>query len=589
MQDDFSFSQVAVGAITGAFAGALREADAFQGLRSTEATARYGAQAAEALTRNFVGQVANIAFNQQEGFSWAGLAASAITAPFAPSTAGTKTVGEFAKDTLKGIAVNSVQQLVENNGKLDFVTVASDAFGNALGNSIVGAIRQGEIQQEVESLSERGQQIFEDVAAQTGDERAALEFAQRASSLSVSGDDSTELLGLQDGSLLRPGQIELGLEGFESSGQLLNELSAISGEGYISREHESAIRERYLELRSQERQINLDRSFTDGVIRGFADASNGSDPARDRLAAQDFNNVNNWGRGTFGRGNVLYDPLSNFVDTAVVGGSLLAGGIGAGALGASLLRFGGSALTRSLGAANLGYGADLSIAAGRTILNQEVANTGLNTGLQALGLSEAAAGYTEAALGLGLASSGALASLGRNSQLTSVAERRAYLNAKYERSGDLNLDINIRGNREIAANFYRQSGFSDLETRAHLAGIDFSSPVEVARLGRGQLVYQWDAPSTSRGQYFALLERSTPSDLGVSPNKIPRGTNTIFSRTQIPMIVNRPVYGLRSTAAPIVDSWSVRGTSFPAVGGSRQFFTTDTSAFRLNSRAYYGN
>jgi hypothetical protein len=170
-----------------------------------------------------------------------------------------------------------------------------------------------------------------------------------------------------------------------------------------------------------------------------------------------------------------------------------------------------------------------------------------------------------------------------------TAMRRAYLNNKYGRTGDLNLDINVRGNRETAVNFYRQSGYSDLDMASHLNGIDFTQPVEVLKFGKGQAFYQWDAPTTYRGgQYFAVLENSTPSQLGINPSKVGFGTDTVFSRIQTPLVTNRPVYGLKSTAAPINDTWSMKHQPFMAEGGAPQIFTTDLDAFSLNSWMYYG-
>ena len=176
-----------------------------------------------------------------------------------------------------------------------------------------------------------------------------------------------------------------------------------------------------------------------------------------------------------------------------------------------------------------------------------------------------------------------------SNSVDATAMRRAYLNNKYGRTGDLNLDINVRGNRETAVNFYRQSGYSDLDMASHLNGIDFTQPVEVLKFGKGQAFYQWDAPTTYRGgQYFAVLENSTPSQLGINPSKVGFGTDTVFSRIQTPLVTNRPVYGLKSTAAPINDTWSMKHQPFMAEGGAPQIFTTDLDAFSLNSWVYYG-
>jgi filamentous hemagglutinin len=68
------------------------------------------------------------------------------------------------------------------------------------------------------------------------------------------------------------------------------------------------------------------------------------------------------------------------------------------------------------------------------------------------------------------------------------------------------------------------------------------------------------------GNYFALP--GTPAEmLGINPaSRVP----TTFSTAQ-------PTSALQSTAAPIVDTWTVPGTSFNAQGGGTQFFVPNNS------------
>jgi hypothetical protein len=46
-----------------------------------------------------------------------------------------------------------------------------------------------------------------------------------------------------------------------------------------------------------------------------------------------------------------------------------------------------------------------------------------------------------------------------------LATRRAYLNEKFGRTGDINLDINIRGNQEVASGFFRGQGLSEADAK----------------------------------------------------------------------------------------------------------------------------
>jgi len=109
------------------------------------------------------------------------------------------------------------------------------------------------------------------------------------------------------------------------------------------------------------------------------------------------------------------------------------------------------------------------------------------------------------------------------------------------------------------------------------------------KLGKGELVSQWDAPTTYQGNYYALDQNSIPTELGINPQKLGFDTDTIFTRFQNPLITTEPVYGLKSYAAPIMDEWSITGTSYMTKGGAPQLFTTDSAAFAPNGMIYYGN
>jgi hypothetical protein len=137
-QDKFSWKGVAAAALSGGLAPGV-----------SSATSGWGA-AATAAVNNVVSQGVNIALGLQERFSWAAVAASAVAAPIArqvaPKVAGaisrefsSKAAGEFA-GRLAGGLVQQVASVAFNGGRIDYANLVADAFGNALGNSIVSGM-----------------------------------------------------------------------------------------------------------------------------------------------------------------------------------------------------------------------------------------------------------------------------------------------------------------------------------------------------------------------------------------------------------------------------------------------------------------
>lgn len=141
-QDKFSWRTVATAGLTAGLTQGL-------GLNSLtpigdNASAWYNV-AAQGMATNLVGQGVNIALGLQDKFSWREVAISAVAAPIARKT------GEWASDTLptngstfgrtlgvsvtQGVSSAAVRSAL--GGRMDFVSVLADAFGNAIGNSIV--------------------------------------------------------------------------------------------------------------------------------------------------------------------------------------------------------------------------------------------------------------------------------------------------------------------------------------------------------------------------------------------------------------------------------------------------------------------
>ncbi|MEC4594653.1 polymorphic toxin type 46 domain-containing protein [Nitrospirillum amazonense] len=136
------------------------------------------------------------------------------------------------------------------------------------------------------------------------------------------------------------------------------------------------------------------------------------------------------------------------------------------------------------------------------------------------------------------------------------------------REGTRSLADLMAQRKALAKNFYEQAGWSERRIADHLKGIDFTKPVDVVTLPEGTSVVQHVLPGGKVGNYFA--PPGTPaSSLGINPaNRVP----TMFTLSQDTQV-------LRSTAAPVQDTWTVPGQVFDAEGGGTQYFTTNPSNF----------
>lgn len=139
---------------------------------------------------------------------------------------------------------------------------------------------------------------------------------------------------------------------------------------------------------------------------------------------------------------------------------------------------------------------------------------------------------------------------------------------KIGNSGSIAAETAFNAKQAAARSFYEAAGWSDAKIASHMAGIDFNYPVDVVSLPQGETLVQHMVPGSRVGNYFAP-EGTSASQLGINPaGRIP----TLFSP-------NADVQVLRSTAAPITDTWTVPGTSFRASGGGTQYFTRNPGNF----------
>ena len=172
-----------------------------------------------------------------------------------------------------------------------------------------------------------------------------------------------------------------------------------------------------------------------------------------------------------------------------------------------------------------------------------------------------------------------VAAVERGANSESLAARRAGLNEKFGRSGDINFDINTRGNQETASGFFRAQGLSEADANALMNGIDFTRPVNVQTLGSAKPLWQYQSLGAPQGNWYSLSPSVTPSELGISPYGVNRAAQSVELKVLNEYSTVQPVSVLRSTSAAVNDFWSVPGWQYSTIGGAQQLFSTQKPLF----------
>lgn len=163
--DDFSWGQVAVGGITSAFSagvgGVLNGGQTAAQLAKSGGMLNYGKVAASAALNNFSGYAANKLVGNDVSFSWSGVAAASIASVAASGISnsiglsGDNFYSNFGSNVVASQANSSIQKLLGRGGKIDYLSVAADAFGNAIGNGLIESSMGGEFFGPRDGLSRR--------------------------------------------------------------------------------------------------------------------------------------------------------------------------------------------------------------------------------------------------------------------------------------------------------------------------------------------------------------------------------------------------------------------------------------------------
>jgi hypothetical protein len=162
----------------------------------------------------------------------------------------------------------------------------------------------------------------------------------------------------------------------------------------------------------------------------------------------------------------------------------------------------------------------------------------------------------------------------------SVVSRRAYLNNKYGRTGDVNKDIYIRANKLIATDFFQSQGATEKQIKSYMNGLDFSQPVRVETLNAGKKLWQYQVPGGRQGIWYSPTPNVAPTELGINPLGTIYKTDIVVPKVLNVYQTTTKVDVLRSTSAPALDIWST-SEAVPTLGGARQITTGQNELFKL--------
>ncbi|MGI4732265.1 MAG: polymorphic toxin type 46 domain-containing protein [Janthinobacterium lividum] len=133
--------------------------------------------------------------------------------------------------------------------------------------------------------------------------------------------------------------------------------------------------------------------------------------------------------------------------------------------------------------------------------------------------------------------------------------------------------------RALAQSFYETQGMPAKNIPDHLKGIDFNRPVEVVDLPSNKVLGQSQVPGGRQGNYYTE-PGTAPTSVGINPQGTDYNTGAVVDKVETPFTTQGTVPVLKSTAAPVVDNWSVKGVDYPTEGGGTQYFSMTKGSFK---------
>lgn len=337
----FSFGQLATAAVTGGIAAGISEAAGVgtgaEAGTLTEISQETGKLVLSAGGRAVVGAASalgaaatNKLIGGASGFSWANVAASAVSSAVGSPLPGENNnqgfITNVGNSILGSAAAYGTRKLVNNEGSWNTVNIATDAFGNALGNSIVQA-GQSKPQSAKNGSAEPSTQVGRDAydaaiaSGQSGPEAAATAIKALAESsggavdltevtnadgiktqTGINGLDITKNVQVSNGE--NTGQFYVGgVRTQEDANNLLGHVSNFLDQGSLPgnlRDVSFALASRSIRGVSERQD-----AFYEGVARGINNVRNSAELARVRQNIVDLNDPAT--RASFLKGQFIKD------------------------------------------------------------------------------------------------------------------------------------------------------------------------------------------------------------------------------------------------------------------------------------------
>ena len=133
----------------------------------------------------------------------------------------------------------------------------------------------------------------------------------------------------------------------------------------------------------------------------------------------------------------------------------------------------------------------------------------------------------------------------------------------------------IDHNKETAHNY-----FVEYECPVYPYGIDYTRPVKLYQVKKGDVFIQYQIPNAPQGNFYAF-EGSLPTELGINEIGYDEDEEIVAKKVKRFYVATKDFIVLSSYTAPMVDDWSTPEDETQTKGGKIQLFTTCKTCFKL--------